>query len=36
VTESEIDGVFEAICRELPAAGIHFLMVGAHAVNHYG
>lgn len=32
----EMDAAFEAVCSGLPSAGIDFLMVGGHAVNHYG
>lgn len=28
--------IFETVSRELPAAGVEFLMIGGHAVNHYG
>jgi hypothetical protein len=28
--------VFETVARELPAAGVDFLLVGGLAVNHYG
>lgn len=33
---SEIDDVFAVVARGLPAAGVDFLMIGGHAVNHYG
>jgi hypothetical protein len=32
----EADLVFEIVSRRLPAAGIACLMIGGHAVNHYG
>ena len=28
--------VFDVVGQKLPAAGIEFLMIGGHAVNHYG
>jgi len=31
-----VETVFETVCRELPSAGVEFLMIGGHAVNHYG
>jgi hypothetical protein len=32
----QINYVFETVSRRLPEAGIGFLMIGGHAVNHYG
>jgi len=32
----QIDYVFETVSRDLPKAGVEFLMIGGHAVNHYG
>lgn len=32
----ELNDVFGVVCRELPAAGVPFLMIGGHAVNFYG
>jgi hypothetical protein len=34
--DCDIDGVFEVVSRDLPAAGIDCVMIGGHAVNHYG
>lgn len=31
-----IEFVFDAVARQLPKAGVEFLMIGGHAVNHYG
>ncbi len=31
-----IDYAFEVVAQRLPGAGIDFLMIGGHAVNHYG
>ena len=31
-----VERVFETVTRELPRSGIEFLMIGGHAVNHYG
>ena len=36
MSDYDIDDAFAVVCRELPAAGIRFLMVGGHAVNYYG
>ncbi len=33
---SELDKVFKVVSRELPEAGVDCLMIGGHAVNHYG
>ncbi len=33
---SEVDSTFDIICRKLPENGIDFLLIGGHAVNHYG
>jgi predicted nucleotidyltransferase len=32
----QIDRVFWTVSRDLPKAGVEFLMIGGHAVNHYG
>jgi hypothetical protein len=32
----QLDLVFETLGRNLPAAGVPFLMIGGHAVNYYG
>lgn len=32
----QINYVFETVSRKLPEAGVSFLMIGGHAVNHYG
>lgn len=32
----QINYVFETVSRKLPEAGVEFLMIGGHAVNHYG
>ena len=32
----QINFVFDTVSRRLPEAGIRFLMIGGHAVNHYG
>lgn len=32
----QITRVFEVVSRKLPEAGVAFLMIGGHAVNHYG
>jgi len=32
----QINYVFETVSRKLPEAGVPFLMIGGHAVNHYG
>jgi hypothetical protein len=34
--EFDADLVFEVVCRRLPEAGVFALMIGGHAVNHYG
>ena len=34
--DSEVDLVFEVVTQRLPAAGVDYVMVGGHAVNHYG
>lgn len=34
--DSEIDDVFRIVSQQLAAANIHCLMIGGHAVNHYG
>lgn len=31
-----IEYVFDVVSRQLPGAGVEFLMIGGHAVNHYG
>ena len=31
-----IESVFDVVGRKLPKAGVEFLMIGGHAVNHYG
>ena len=31
-----VERIFEVVCTKLPEAGIDFLMIGGHAVNHYG
>ncbi len=31
-----VEFIFETVSRELPEAGVGFLMIGGHAVNHYG
>jgi predicted nucleotidyltransferase len=33
---NEINTVFDAVTRALPKAGVPFLLIGGHAVNHYG
>jgi predicted nucleotidyltransferase len=32
----EADFVFDIVSRQLPEAGVNCLMIGGHAVNHYG
>ncbi len=32
----QIEHVFQTVSRKLPTAGVEFLMIGGHAVNHYG
>ncbi len=32
----EIDFVLDVVMRQLPAAGVSCIMIGGHAVNHYG
>lgn len=34
--EFEADNVFGVVSRQLPEAEIDFLLIGGHAVNHYG
>ena len=34
--ESEFDRIMDVVTRQLPADGIPCLMIGGHAVNHYG
>jgi predicted nucleotidyltransferase len=34
--DSEVDRVLDVACRRLPATGVDWLMIGGHAVNHYG
>lgn len=34
--DSDADKVFEIVSRRLPEAGISAIMIGGHAVNHYG
>ena len=31
-----VEFVFNVVGRQLPKAGVEFLMIGGHAVNHYG
>ncbi|MEM7384533.1 MAG: hypothetical protein AAF514_06260, partial [Verrucomicrobiota bacterium] len=33
---ASVEYVFHVVSKELPGAGIAFLMIGGHAVNHYG
>lgn len=32
----DVDDVFDVVTRRLPAAGVDCIMIGGHAVNHYG
>jgi predicted nucleotidyltransferase len=32
----KVEYVFEIVSKQLPKAGVDFLMIGGHAVNHYG
>jgi len=34
--EFDADVVFDVVSRRLPAAGVYAVMIGGHAVNHYG
>lgn len=34
--DSDADLVFEVVSRRLPGAGVNAVMIGGHAVNHYG
>lgn len=34
--DADADIVFETVSRRLPAAGVACVMIGGHAVNHYG
>ena len=33
---NRVEYVFDVVSRQLPKAGVEFLMIGGHAVNHYG
>jgi len=32
----DLEFIFDVVARQLPAAGVDFLMIGGHAVNYYG
>lgn len=34
--DSDADVVFDVVSRRLPLAGVNAIMIGGHAVNHYG
>lgn len=34
--ESEMDHIMDVVTHQMPAAGIPCMMIGGHAVNHYG
>lgn len=36
VMESDADLIFDVVSRRLPEAGVDAVMIGGHAVNHYG
>lgn len=33
---NRVEYVFDVVSKQLPRAGVDFLMIGGHAVNHYG
>ena len=33
---NRVEYVFDVVCKQLPKAGVEFLMIGGHALNHYG
>ncbi len=36
MTTNSIAFIFDVVANQLPEAGVDFLMIGGHAVNHYG